>query len=478
MSNEFSELKNGLEYRQKDITFSTGRNSKSRYTMLREGNPRKVLIHGIPFLITINQNDKLEVLSGRSILIEDGVIVKILKATELSFVDLTEIDLIYDAEQGGGIVVTPGLVNAHAHPPMYLLRSTLTFSEANLEKTLRGMARLEGKMNEDDFFLGAVGDFTEQQKFGISTTLSHYGVFNPIDDAAKLTGQVVINAISAVSNSHPENTPAMVEKYLKNKAKYHTEPAIAIHEPSKASEAIFKKVRILQKKYNALFTIHVAETKESLEKSVKKFGEHPVKTLDRFGLLNPRTMMSHVVHVGREEVALILKRKAGVVHLPTSNLLHRSGQFDYPLFHKLKATGQIALGTDSVVSKNRLDLLTEALQTKTMHQNRKIVPYSDLFNMITAQGARLLGLKKVGKLLPGYRADIAFWKLQDRGFLPYNSKDPKTLVSNMITYGGRNIRDLMINGSFVISNRKHNFINETNLLMQLQLAHMQLRKKI
>ncbi|MFA6524889.1 MAG: amidohydrolase family protein [Patescibacteria group bacterium] len=478
MRNEFSELKSEIEYRQKDINFAAGQKGKNRYTLLREGNPRKILIHGIPFLITINENEKLEVVSGRSILIEDGVIVKVLKATELSFVDLTEIDLIYDAELGGGIVVTPGLVNAHAHPPMYLLRSTLTFSEANLEKTLKGMARLEGKMTEDDFFLGAVGDFTEQQKFGISTTLSHYGVFEPIDDAGKLTGHEVINAVSAVSNSHPENTPAMVERYLKNKAKYHTEPAIAIHEPHKASPAIFKKVRLLQKKYNALFTIHVAETKESLEKSMKKFGEHPVKVLDRFGLLNPRTMMSHVVHVGREDVELIQKRRVGVVHLPTSNLLHRSGQFDYPLFHKIKATKQIALGTDSVVSKNRLDLLTEALQTKTMHQNKKIVPYSDLFNMITAQGAKLLGLPKVGKILPGYRADIAFWKLQDRGFLPYNSNDPKTLVSNMITYGGRNIRDLMINGNFVISNRKHNFINETSLLTQLQQAHMKLRKRI
>lgn len=478
MNNKISELKSELEYRQKDVAFASRRKGRSRYTLLREGNPRKILIHGSPFLATMNKDDKMEVLAGQSILIEDGTITKVMKSSELSQVDLAEVDLIYDAEQRGGIVVTPGLVNAHAHPPMYLLRSTLTFSEDNLEKTLKGMAELEGKMTEDDFFLGAVGDFTEQQKSGITTTLSHYGIFDPIDNAAKVTGHEVINAISAVSNSHPKNTPALVEKYLKNASKYHTQPAMAIHYTAKASPAVFKKLAVLQKKYKALFTLHVAETRETLEKSIKKFGEHPIKTLDRFGLLNSRTLMSHVVHVGREEVELILKRKAGIVHLPTSNLLHRSGHFDYPLFHKLKATKQIALGTDSVVSKNRLDLLTEALQTKTMHQHKKIVPYSDLFNMITAQGAKLIGLPKVGKLLPGYRADVAFWKLKDRGFLPYNPSDPKTLVSNMITYGGRTVRDLMVNGSFVISNRTHNFINESNLLMQLQQAHMRLRKRL
>ncbi|MFH1367156.1 MAG: amidohydrolase family protein [Patescibacteria group bacterium] len=478
MNDEISELKEELEYRQKDVAFATRRKGQSRYTLLREGTPRKILIHGSPFLITMNKADKLEVLTDQSILIEDGIITKVMKASELSQVDLADIDLIYDAEQRGGIVVTPGLVNAHSHPPMYLLRSTLTFSENNLEKTLKGMARLENKMTEDDFFLSAVGDFTEQQKSGITTTLSHYGVFEPIDKAAKITGHEVINALSAVSNSHPENTPALVEKYLKNASKYHTQPAMAIHYLAKASPAVLKKLAVLQKKYKALFTLHLAETKELTERSIKKFGEHPIKTLDRFGLLNPRTLMSHVIHVGREEVALIVKRKAGVVHLPTSNLLHRSGHFDYPLFHKLKATGQIALGTDSVVSKNRLDLLTEAFQTKTMHQHKKIVSYSDLFNMITAQGARLLGLTKVGKLAEGYRADIAFWKLKDRGFLPYNSKDPKTLVSNMITYGGRSARDLMVNGSFVISNRTHNYINESKLLLQLQQAHMDLRKRI
>lgn len=476
MKEGFSDIINQIQYRRADDPFASKRKSRSRYSILKEGIPRKILIHGCPFIITINEKEKLQILEKRSVVIEDGIIKQVIKASELAEIDLRKLDLIYDAEQRGGIVISPGFVNAHAHPPMYLLRSTLTFAEDNLNKTLKGMARLEGKMNSQDFFLGAVGDFTEEQKAGISTTLSHYGVFDPIDKAAEVTGQNVINALSAVSNSHPENTPALVEKYLKHAEQAHTQPAIAIHYLAKASPAVLKKIAALQKKYKALFTLHLAETAQTTQKSIDWHGAHPIKILDKYGLLNQRTLVSHCIHVGKQEIMLIKKRKAGVVHLPTSNLLHKSGQFNYHLFHELKATDRIALGTDSVVSKNRLDLLTEALQTKTMHQQKKIVPYEDLFNMITARAARILGLSKVGKILPGYRADIAFWKLKDRGFMPYDPNDSKTLVTNMITYGGRNIRDLMVNGNFVISNRMHNLIDESELLLQLQQAHIKLRK--
>lgn len=477
MAQDFSELIEKIQYRRKDVSLITRRKARSRYTILREGIPKRILIHGIPFLITMDDKNRLQVHCKKSVVIENGIIKKIIKAVELSKVNLRKVDLIYDAEQGGGIVVTPGFVNAHAHPPMYLLRSTLTFAEDNLEKTLKGMARLEGKMDDHDFFLGAVGDFAEEQKAGITTTLSHYGIFDPIDKAAELTSHQVINALSAVSNSHPQNTPALVEQYLKKADRFYTRPAIAIHLLAKASPQIIKKIALLQRKYKALFTLHLAETEQSTRQSIKRHGDHPVKVLDKHGLLSPLTLLSHSIHLGKEEVLLIKKRKAGVVHLPTSNLLHKSGQFNYPLFQELKATDRISLGTDSVVSKSRLDLLTEALQTKTMHQEKKIVPYDELFNMITAQGARLLSLNKVGKILPGFRADIAFWKLKDRGFLPYDSDNPNTLVTNMITYGSRSVRDLMINGRFVISNRIHNLINESELLLQLQEAHMRLRKR-
>ncbi len=438
--------------------------------------PKRILIHGAAFVISADVRDKLLVRTNHSLYIVNGVIKEIFPVKQKLIPD-NKIDLLYDAAKRGGVVITPGFINAHTHPPMYLLRSSMTLDKGNIVDQVKKMATLEGAMNDKDFFLGAVGDFTEEQKYGITTTLSHYGVFEPIDRAARVTKQHVINCISAVSNSHPQNSPAMVEKILKNRKKYYTTPGIAMHYLHRATPEQIKKVKELVKKYKVLLTMHSAETEEWVQSCIDAFGKRPIEALVELGLANSSTILSHCVHVNDAEIKLIKKHRIGVVHLPTSNKIHRSGEFKYPSFVKYKADKQICLGTDSVISKNSLDLLSEALQARIMHQQNHRVLYEDLFRMLTSQAASVLKLGKVGKLLPGYRADIAFWKLRDRGFMPYNPYKPVSLVGNMITHGGRNIRDLMIDGEFIISNRIHNVINESKLLDQLQLAHSQLRRR-
>jgi 5-methylthioadenosine/S-adenosylhomocysteine deaminase len=288
----------------------------------------------------------------------------------------------------------------------------------------------------------------------------------------------VINAISAVSNSHPENTPAYVEKLLKKRDSYFSQIAIAIHTVHQAQPAVLKKVAELVKKYKTLFTTHVAETQASVARNLEVHGDLTIPTLKRYGLANSRTIMSHCVHLTESEIAMVAKHHMGVVHLPTSNKLHKSGEFPYPTFVKYDAINQIALGTDSVISKNSLDILSEALQARIMHQERFVVYYEELFKMMTSNAADMLHMKDRGRILPGYRADIAFWKVRDRGFVPYDESNPASIIGNMITHGGRNVRDLMINGEFVISNRRHNLVNETRVLDELQSHHQQLRKRV
>jgi len=459
-------------------SYQPWREDRSRYSFLNtNGRAKRILIHGATFVITVDAADKLRVLTRQSIYIVNGIIKEVFPMNKKS-IPTNNIDLIYDASKRGGIVLTPGFINAHAHPPMYMLRSSMTLDKGDIIDQVKKMAELEAKMNEQDFFLGAVGDFTEEQKNGITTILSHYATFDPIERAAKLTKQNVINAVSAVSNSHPGNNLAMVEKILKNRKKYFSTPAIAIHYLHKASRAELKKIKMLIKKYNVLFTLHVAESEEWVGESVKKFGSRTIEAMADLGLASHNTVISHGIYLSDQEIKLIKKYKIGVVHLPTSNKLHKSGVFPYPKFVKLKMNNLVCLGTDSVISKNSLDLLSEALQVRIMHMDRHKVLYEDLFKMMTSQAAKILKLGKVGKIAPGYRADLAFWKLKDRGFLPYNEKKPISLIGNMITHGGRNIRDLMINGEFIISSRIHNLINESELLVELQKAHTKLRGRI
>ncbi len=479
MSELFSKNKTLIETLSSSVDFDEKwRQEHSRYIIL--GQPKtikRILIHDVTFVITINKKNKLQVLRHHSIYIVNGIIKKIFPVNKKR-IPANKIDLTYDASKRGGIVVTPGFINAHAHPPMYMLRSSMTLDKGDIREQVKKMARLEAKMSDYDFFLGAVGDFTEEQKNGITTTMSHYATFEAVEQAAKITRHRVINAFSVVSNSHPKNTPEMVEKILKKKKKYFSQPAIAIHYLHKASPAQLEKIRKLVRKYNVLLTMHTAENREWVSDCIKKFGKRTVEALVDLGLANSNTILSHAVYFSDEEIKLVKKYKIGIVHLPTSNKLHQSGDFRYPEFVRFKAKDRICLGTDSVISKNTLDLLTEALQVRITHMDKYRVLYEDLFKMITSQAAEVLKLGKVGRVLPGYRADLAFWKLKDRGFLPYNEKKPLSLVGNMITHGGRNIRDLMINGEFVVSNRVHNLIDESQVLLELQKAHMKLRKRI
>jgi len=450
-----------------------------RYTHLREtAHPRTIVIHKPKFIITADENGSVQVIRDKSIFIKDGIIVDVFDPAKKK-IDLNTVDLFFDGSKRGGLAITPGFINMHAHPPMYLLRSSLMLEKGeNLERSLKDMFSFESKMNHEDFYISAIGDLTEEQKNGITTTLSHYAVFDPIEEAAKLIRHNVVNAISAVSNSHPENTPAYVEKLLKKSDQYYSQIAIAIHTVHQAKPAVLKKVAELVKKYHTLFTTHVAETQASVARNVEVHGMLTIPTLQKYGLANSRTVMSHCVHLTDAEIATVAKHNMGVVHLPTSNKLHKSGEFPYTSFVKYNATDRIALGTDSVISKNSLDILSEGLQARIMHQDKVVIYYEELFKMMTSNAADMLHMKDRGRILPGYRADLAFWKVRDRGFIPYDESNPASIIGNMITHGGRNVRDLMINGEFVISNRRHNLVNETRVLDELQTHHQQLRKRV
>ncbi|MFH1425877.1 MAG: amidohydrolase family protein [Candidatus Kerfeldbacteria bacterium] len=476
---EFAPIANAI-LRVKDggIPFPL-REKRSRYTHLTSTPKAKtIVIHRPKYIITADEKGDVKVIKDRSIYIKNGVITEIFDPKKRK-IDLNKVDLVFDAGLRGGLAVTPGFINAHSHPPMYMLRSSLMLEKGeNLEKSLKDMFNLESNMTDEDFFISAVGDLTEEQKNGITTTLSHYAVFDAIEEASKLVNQNVINAISAVSNSHPENTPAYVEKLLKNKKNYSTQVAVAVHTLHKADPAILKKVAAICKKYKAIFTTHAAETRDSVAENLRVHDDLTIPTLQKYGLANSRSILSHCVNLTEEEVAMIKKYNIGVVHLPTSNKLHKSGEFQYPLFAKYGAEGQIALGTDSVISKNSLDILSEALQARIMHQDKYVVYYEELFKMMTYNAAQILGLKTRGRILPGFQADLAFWKVRDRGFIPYAEDKPVTIIGNMITHGGRNVRDLMINGEFIISNRRHDIIDETELLNQIQAHHQAMRKRL
>ncbi len=469
-------MKNKYDKIAKDLKIS-GKVKKKKIGrhQINKKNYKSILIHNIPFIFTCDEKEKLKVLEHHSVIINKGIITDVLPAKK---VKTKNFDLIYDAGAKGGVVVTPGFINAHAHSNMYLLRSAMTFDEGeNIDEALKALPAWEETISQNAFTLSIIGDITEQQKFGITTTLNHYNYFYPAEAASKATNHNFINGISVASHCSTENSPNLIRKLIEEK-NTHSRLAMTVHYLYKANPKVLKEVRKIIEEYNILFTCHMSESQKVINETVKKYGIRETAVLEKFGLLNNNTIVSHAIHLNDKEIKKMAKSKVGIVHLPTSNTMHKSGTFPYWKYHDAGAFENIALGTDSVVSKSRLDILTEAYQTRLTHLFTRTVKFGSLFKMMTVNGARILKMDNRGRIIPGQIADMVFWKLKDRGFVPYDEKNPFTLLGNLITHSGRVARDVMINGKFVIKDRRHQLIDESKLLEKLQEKHMNMRKKV
>ncbi|MEA1926027.1 MAG: amidohydrolase family protein [Patescibacteria group bacterium] len=464
---------------EQDVSFSADpqreKGRRSRY-IVNKSKYRTVLVRNIPFLFTCDKYDKLQYLVNHSIVIKDDVIADVIPSSKIKKRDF---DLVYDAGKRGGAVVMPGLINAHAHPPMYLLRSSMDLDEGeSIHETLANLPLWEREMTQRDFALGAIGDLTEQQKFGATTTFSHYNFFHPVECASRLTKHNVINGISVATHVSTKNSPELIEKLLAENKNSHSKLAMTVHYLHKAKPSVLKKISAIIKRNNLLFSCHMAESREVVEETLKKYGMAEVDILEKYNLLNNNTLVSHAIHVKEKDIKRLVEAKVGIAHLPTSNRIHKSGTFPFWDYHEAGGFKTIALGTDSVISKSRLDILTEAYRARTTHLYVRTIKFGSLFKMMTVNGARVLHMNDRGRIAPGFKADLVFWKLKDRSFIPYDKHNPFTLLGNITTHSGRTVRDLMINGKFVIKNRKHQLVDESKLLNVLQNRHMRMRRRV
>ncbi len=444
--------------------------------------PRSVLIHDIPYIITADAKDRVQYLEHKSILVKGDTIADILPAKRALSLK-KKVDVVYDAGLRSGAVVMPGFINTHSHPPMYLLRSTTLLKNefATTEQALEVARKIEQAMTLSDLTISAIGDFTEQQKFGTTTVLSHYHTPTATRAAAEQAHIRLIDAVSVASKTDPAANITSAANSFKTYKNPLVTFGVTIHTLERVTLAELVTLRKWMAKHpKVLLTIHCSETVAEVEAVLVKHGCRPVELLERAKLLSPRIVLSHAVNLNVEEIQLIAKRKANVAHLPTSNRWHRSGVFQFGNFVVAGGFPRIGLGTDSVISKSKLDLVGEALQSKLQHQDsHRPASFEEVFQMLTCNGARVVGMEhKIGKVAKGYKADLTFWKLKDRMFMPYAPHHPETLLGNFITHGGYTARDVMINGRFVISGRRHNVVHESQLLADLQQHHEALRQRV
>jgi 5-methylthioadenosine/S-adenosylhomocysteine deaminase len=238
---------------------------------------------------------------------------------------------------------------------------------------------------------------------------------------------------------------------------------LAPHAPYTVSDASFRKVAQLSAELELPVHLHVHETRDEIERSLKEHGVRPLQRLAGLGLLGPSLIAVHSVHLAPEEIALLARHGCSVAHCPSSNLKLASGFA--PVADLLGAGVNVALGTDGAASNNRLDLFEEmrlaALVAKAASGNAVAMPAHAALRAATLGGAIAIGAQdSIGSIVAGKAADLTAVALDDLCLQPVYD-----VVSHLVYACGReHVTDVWVAGERVLRDRT---------LTRLDLADLQ-----
>ena len=352
--------------------------------------------------------------------------------------------------------LVPGLVNAHTHAAMALLRGIA--DDVPLKPWLeQHIWPREARFVSPEFVHdGTLIAAAEMLKGGVTCCADQY--FFP-DAAARAYRRTGIRAfIGLPVLDFPTPYAADADAYLreglavrdawKHEAKLSF--AFAPHAPYTVSDASWEKIIVYARQLDLPVQTHLQETRDELEASLVSGSVTPLARLERLGVTGPGFIAVHAVHLADSDVELLAAQSCQVVHCPASNLKLASG---IAPIARLRARGiNVALGTDGAASNNRLDVLGEArlaaLLAKVATGDAAALPAASVLRMATLDGAKALGLDAdIGSLEAGKQADAVAVDLGAFEHAP--CYDP---VSHLVHVTGRDqVSDVWVAGERVVT---------------------------
>ncbi|MBZ0087575.1 MAG: TRZ/ATZ family hydrolase [Thermomonas sp.] len=310
----------------------------------------------------------------------------------------------------------PGLVNAHVHNPMTLLRGVA--DDLPLKIWLQQhIWPIEGAVLSQGFVEdGVLLAIVEMLRGG--TTCCNENYFFPDVQAATYAKHGFRALVGLPVIDFPTAWAASDDEYFERAGAVHDQwkghplvaTAFAPHAPYTVGDANFERIRMLADQLDIPVHLHLHETAQEVQQSIDKHGQRPLARIDRLGLLNDRLIAVHMTQLTDAEIALCAQRGVSVVHCPESNLKLASG-FS-PVCKLLAAGVNLAIGTDGCASNNDLDMVgetrTAALLAKAVAEDAAGFPAFEALRAATLGGANALGLgERIGSIEVGKEADLA-----------------------------------------------------------------------
>lgn len=390
-----------------------------------------------------------------------------------------QITKVYSANETidcGGKVLMPGLVNAHTHVPMTLLRGLA--DDLRLDVWLMGyMLPVEREFVSPEFVrLGTLLACAEQIRSGVTTFNDMYFFEDAIAQATADAGMRAVCGQSVMKYPAPdaaayEDSLAMAREFIK-KWKGHPliVPAIAPHAPYSTTPEILRTCADIAKEFDVPLHIHISETAFEVETMRKEQGMPVVPYIKKQGVLEAKVIAAHCVHIDIGEIKTLLHVNAGVSHNPSSNLKLASG---FAPVQKMLENGlNVGIGTDGPASNNDLDMFEEvrlaSFVAKAASNDPTVVPAATALLMATRMGAQALHIGHLtGSLETGKRADLILVDTSPTHNSPRFRRDPNNAYAQLVFASkSTDVTDVMVNGKWLMRAHELLTLNETDLLKQ------------
>lgn len=367
-------------------------------------------------------------------------------------------------------IAIPGMIDLHSHSSQVFLRGA--FDEMCLMEWLNATETLYKRIGRELLEISSIISFLERIKGGITTVVDMEPYPEIIAKASDKVGlRAEISVLLADIPELPDQEVSSLEEEI-NKAKRTVEEfkknkkiwvSLAPVGFPAVSNDLFKASAELAREKDLRLHTHVGESRINANLCRRRNGRSEIELLEDLGFLGPKTQLAHVIWVSDNDIETLSKYRTAVVHCPSSNLKLASGVTKVPEMMKMGV--RVGLGLDGAASNSIQDMFQEMRIASTLHKgvrtDPKAVSAKDALEMATSQAANILGLeKKVGRISPGYWADITLIDISKPRYLPLEN------IKSHIVYSAQSsdVFGVIVDGEVLIWNGAHVNLDENSIL--------------
>ncbi|MCI9389472.1 MAG: amidohydrolase [Lachnospiraceae bacterium] len=366
-------------------------------------------------------------------------------------------------------LVIPGLINAHTHSYMALLRNVA--DDLPFEDWLFGhIEPIEDKLTPEDAYWGACLAILEMMKSGTTCFSDMQMHIHQTSRAVSQSGMRAVISRGLVGSGDDEAGQVRLREAYEEKEAWKDQPRLTYflgpHAPYSCDEDFQRIVAAEASKNQMGVHIHLSESVNEVENIRSQYGASPIALAKRAGLFDGLAAAAHCVHVDEADLDILKECQVSVITNPASNM--KLGNGFAPVPDMLAKGINVCIGTDGAASNNSLNMFHEmnllGLIHKGVRQKADCVSAREIFRMATIRGARALGMEEMtGSIQVGKKADLAILDLRTPSMTPRND----LLAGLCYSANGSEVDTVIIDGEITMENRKVLTLDEERIYKEI-----------